>query len=80
MQSNYKLLPIATVVFKVLAWLGLGLGVLSCVLIFTGSDSNGTPRPMGVISLIAGVVYFFVFFVGAELITLVLAMEKKINS
>ena len=79
MQSNYKLLPIASMVFKVLAWISLGLGILSCVLIFTGGE-NAVPRPMGIISLITGAVYCFVFMVGAEVVTLVLGMEKKMGS
>jgi len=79
MHGNYKILPIASVVFKTLAWIGLVLGVISALIIFIGMDESGTPRWMGGITLIAGAVYFFVFFVAAEMIHLLLDMNARIK-
>ncbi len=79
MHENYKMLPIASKVFKTLAWTGLVLGAISAVLIFSGMDNSGTPRWMGGITLIAGAVYFFVFFAVAEVIKLLLDMNARIK-
>ena len=79
MHENYKMLPIASKVFKTLAWIGLVLGVISAVIIFSGMDEFGTPRWMGGVTLIAGAVYFFVFFAVAEMIRLLLDMNERIK-
>ncbi len=79
MHENYKILPIASKVFKTLAWIGLVLGGTSAVIVFSGMDNSGTPRWMGGITLIAGAVYFFVFFVVAEVIKLLLDMNARIK-
>ncbi len=79
MHENYKMLPIASKVFKTLAWVGLVLGGISAVIIFSGMDNSGTPRWMGGITLISGAVYFFVFFVVAEVIKLLLDMNARIK-
>jgi len=79
MNENYKILPVASVVFKTLAWIGLVLGIISALMIFIGMDDSGTPRWMGAVTLIAGAVYFFVFFVAAEGIHLLLNMNERIK-
>lgn len=80
MNENYKLLPIAPKVFKTLAWAGGILGIISGVIIFLGMDSDATPRVMGFAPLIAGMIYFFVFFTIAELIHLLLELHEKMDS
>jgi hypothetical protein len=79
MNGNYKMLPIASIVFKTLAWIGLVLGVISALIIFIGMDESGTPRWMGGVTLMAGAVYFFVFFVAAEMVHLQLDMSARIK-
>ena len=79
MQGKYKVLSIASPVFKTLAWTGLVLGVVSAGIILSGMDDSGAPRWMGVITLIAGAVYFFIFFVASEIIHLLLDMNERIK-
>jgi hypothetical protein len=79
MQENYRMLSIASTVFKVLAWIGLVLGIISAVVIFLGVDDSGTPRWMGAITLIAGAMYFFIFFIMAEVMRLLLDMNERIK-
>jgi len=79
MEGNYKFLSTASTVFMVLAWAGLVLGLISAGIIFSGIDDTGTPRWMGVISFLAGGMYFLVFFTGSEVIRLLLDMNERIK-
>ena len=79
MYGDYKVLPIAPKVFKVLAWIGLVLGVISALIILAGMAAPETPRWMGLITLIVGVVYFFIFTVAAEMVSLLLDMNTRIK-
>ena len=79
MYGNYKVLPIAPLIFKSLAWLGLSLGIISALVIFIGMAMPETPRWMGLITLIIGAVYFFVFTVVAEVVSLLLDMNARIK-
>ena len=79
MYGDYKVLPIAPKVFKVLAWIGLVLGVISALIILAGMAAPETPRWMGLITLIVGVVYFFIFTVAAEMVSLLLDMNARIK-
>lgn len=78
-MENYRILPIASVVLQVLAWIGLVLGVISAAIAFLGIDKSA-PTWMGIISLIAGSMYFFLFIVGSEAIKLLLDIHKKVSS
>jgi len=79
MYGNYKMLQIAPKVFKVLAWIGLCLGVISSLIVFAGGALPETPRWMGLITLVVGAVYFFIFTVAAEVISLLLDMDSRIK-
>ncbi len=79
MYANYKVLPIAPKVFKVLAWVGVALGLVSALIIFAGAAMPETPRWMGLITLIVGAVYFFFFMVASEGIKLLLEIKDKIK-
>ena len=79
MYGDYKVLPIAPKVFKVLAWIGAALGVISALIIFAGMGLPETPRWMGLVTLIVGAIYFFIFTVAAEAVTLLLDMNSKIK-
>lgn len=79
MYGDYKVLPMAPKVFKTLAWIGLALGIISAMIIFTGISSPETPRWMGLVTLIVGAVYFFIFTVAAEVVNLLLDMNSRIK-
>lgn len=79
MIEEYRVLQIAPKVFKVLAWAGVVLGVISALIIFVGMGIPETPRWMGLVTLIVGAVYFFVFSVASEVVDLLLDMNSRIK-
>ena len=79
MYGNYKVLPIAPLIFKSLAWLGLSLGIISALVIFIGMAMPETPRWTGIVTFVLGAVYFFVFTVVAEVVSLLLDMNARIK-
>ena len=79
MYGDYKVLPIAPKVFKALAWIGGGLGVISALMIFAGMGMPETPHWMGLVTLVVGAVYFFVFTVASEIVSLLLDMNSRIK-
>jgi hypothetical protein len=79
MYGDYKMLSIAPKIFKVLAWIGAALGLISALIILAGMSTPETPRWMGLITLIVGVVYFFIFTVVAEVVSLLLDMNARIK-
>lgn len=79
MYQDYKVLPVAPKVFKVLAWIGLTLGVISALVIFAGIGMPETPRWMGIITLIVGALYCFIFMAVSEGIRLLLDMNDRIK-
>ncbi len=79
MYGDYKVLPIAPKVFKGLAWVGAALGVISALIIFAGMGMPETPRWMGLVTLIVGALYCFIFMVVSEGIRLLLDMNDRIK-
>jgi hypothetical protein len=79
MYTDYKVLPVAPKIFKSLAWIGAVLGVISALILFAGMGMPETPRWMGLITLIIGAVYFFIFTVAAEVVSLLLDMDSRIK-
>ena len=79
-MRNYKILSLSSRGLKVLAWISLVLGILSAAIAFLEVNQSGVPLWIGVITLLSGVMYFFVFFVGAEVIKLLLDIHKKVVS
>lgn len=79
MYGDYKVLPVASTVFKVLAWIGGVLGVISALIIFAGMGTPETPRWMGLVTLIVGAIYFFIFSVASEVVNLLLDMNSRIK-
>jgi hypothetical protein len=79
MEEKYKFLKIGTVIFKVLAWLSVTIGVISAVIIFIGGGTPEAPRSAGFIGLLLGVVYYFIFFTVSEVIMLLLDIRNKLD-
>lgn len=79
MTKNYKILDVSSIVFKVLSWVSLVVGVVSAIIIFIGGGTPEAPRSTGFIGLLLGVVYFFIFLVTAEVITLLLEIRSKVE-
>ena len=79
MGKKYKLLEISSFVFKVLSWVSLIVGIVAAIVIFVGGGTPEAPRTTGFIGLLLGLVYFFLFLVTAEIITLLLEIRAKVD-
>jgi len=79
MEKTSKFLGIASTIFKVLAWVSVGLGIVSALVIFIGGGTPDAPRSTGFVGLLLGIIYFFVSFTVSEVITLLLSMHKKLE-
>ena len=79
MDKKYKLLEISSIIFKVLAWVSLAIGIVAAIVIFIGGGTPEAPRTTGFIGLLLGVVYFFIFLVTAEVIALLLEIRSKVE-
>jgi len=79
MEKKYKVLEISSTVFKVLSWASLAIGIIAAVVIFIGGGTPEAPKATGFIGILLGVVYFFIFLVTAEIITLLLEIRSKVE-
>ena len=79
MGKKYKLLEISSFVFIVLSWVSLAVGIVAAIVIFVGGGTPEAPRATGFIGLLLGIVYFFIFLVTAEVITLLLEIRSKVE-
>ena len=79
MDKKYKMLEISSIIFKVLSWVSLAVGIVAAIVIFVGGGTPEAPRATGFVGLLLGVVYFFIFLVTAEVITLLLEIRSKVE-
>ena len=79
MEKTYKFLKIGSIVFKVLAWVSLAVGVISAIVIFIGGGTPEAPRVTGFIGLLLGIVYFFISLIASEVIKLLLEIRCKLD-
>ncbi|HAZ10731.1 MAG: hypothetical protein AAB157_01350 [Candidatus Omnitrophota bacterium] len=79
MDKKYKVLEISSVVFKVLSWASLAIGIVAAIVIFIGGGTPEAPKATGFIGLLLGIVYFFIFLVTAEVVTLLLEIRSKVE-
>lgn len=79
MARSQKFLNISSIVFKVLAWVSVALGLISAIVIFVGGGTPEAPKITGFIGLLLGVVYFFICFTASELIRVILEIRSKLN-
>lgn len=79
MNKNYKFLETSSMIFKVLSWASLAVGFVAAIIIFIGGGTPEAPRLTGFLGLLLGVVYFFIFFVASEIVTLLLEIRSKIE-
>ena len=72
-------LTLGSTIFKVLAWVSVALGLISAIVIFIGGGTADAPRSTGLIGLLLGVVYFFIFYTASALITVLLEIRDSVN-
>ena len=76
MAEKYGFLKVSAVVFKILAWLVVILGVLGFIVILVGGGTPEAPRFTSVLALALGAIYFFIFYTASEMIKLLLDLAK----
>jgi len=90
-MKEYKFLKTARTIFKVLAWVVLGLGiVVGAIVLITGGAApmvtpDGiaapqTPRAAGVVFMIMGAFYFLILYTISEVIGILLDMKGSGSS
>ncbi|PIP67803.1 MAG: hypothetical protein COW92_04560 [Candidatus Omnitrophica bacterium CG22_combo_CG10-13_8_21_14_all_43_16] len=79
MSKNYKVLEVSSLVFKVLSWASLAIGIVAGIVIFVGGGTPEAPRATGFVGILLGVVYFYMFLVAAEVIALLLEIRSKVE-
>lgn len=79
MNKTYKFLKTAGIIFKVLSWVSLAVGIISGIVIFIGGGTPETPRLTGLLGILLGIVYFFLALTASEVITLLLDIHGKLE-
>ena len=83
-MKEYKFLKIARIIFKILAWVVLGLSVITgLIVLITGAPAVTPPgaeavpqaRAAGLIFILMGGFYFLLLFTISEIIGLLLDMK-----
>ena len=87
-MKEYKFLKAARVIFKILAWVILGLAiVVGAIILITGGGNvpvitpagievPPTPRAAGLVFMLMGVFYFFILYSISEIIAILLDMKS----
>lgn len=86
MLETYKFLRVSITVFKVLAWVSLGLQIITGVILLVVGGSpvfvggiNVPARVVGVLNFIVAIVYFFSLWLMANLIQLWLDIRSRVG-
>ncbi|MBU4149113.1 MAG: hypothetical protein KKB52_02035 [Candidatus Omnitrophica bacterium] len=79
MEKTHKFLQIGAIIFKVLAWASVVIGLVSAIIIFIGGGTPDAPRITGFIGLLLGVVYFFIFYMASCIISVLLEISDKVD-
>jgi hypothetical protein len=85
-MKEYKFLKSARVIFKVLSWIVLGLGiVVGIIVLITGGGApvltpdaeviEATPRAAGLVFMLMGAFYFLILYTISEFINILLDIK-----
>jgi hypothetical protein len=77
MEKQFRLLRTFSVIFKVLAWACLVIGIVGAIGVLVSGGTPETPRVMGPVILLVFLGYFLLFYTGGEVIQLLLAIEEN---
>ncbi len=88
-MKEYKFLKVARTIFKVLAWLVLGLGIIVGIIVLItggaiptgaltpqGTPIPSTPKAAGLIFMVMGALYFLILYAISEIIGLLLEIKE----
>ncbi len=76
MNKTYKFLSISSMIFKILSWVSLIVGIIASIVIFTGGGTPQAPKYAGIISILLGTIYLLIFFTASEAITITIRYKK----
>jgi hypothetical protein len=85
-MKEYKFLKAARIIFKVLGWVVLGLGiVVGVIVLVTGGGApvltpdaeviEATPRSAGLVFMLMGAFYFLILYTISEIINILLDLK-----
>jgi hypothetical protein len=89
-MKEYKFLKAARIIFKVLSWVVLGLGVVAgAAVLITGGGApvltpdaeviEATPRAAGFVFMLMGALYFIILYTISEIICILLDLKGSCN-
>jgi len=89
-MKEYKFLKVARIIFKVLSWAALGLGiVVGVIVLITGGGAatimpdaqviESTPRAAGLVFMLMGGIYFLILYTISEIISILLDLKGYCN-
>lgn len=89
-MKEYKFLKIARIIFKVLGWLVLVLGMATGVIILItgggaaaitpqGIEIPATPKVAGLVFMVMAAIYFFILYTVSEIINILLDLKGSSN-
>lgn len=79
MYTDYKMLSVAPLIFKVLSWTTIVFGAIASVIVLAGGVLPEIPRWMGLVTLMVSAFYFFIFTVVSEVIRLLQEIKEKVK-
>ncbi|MFA5370139.1 MAG: hypothetical protein WC300_05440 [Candidatus Omnitrophota bacterium] len=81
-MQGYRFLGSARLIFKILSWLSLGIGIVSCVITLIAGPSaqavqalEAAPKAAGFVFLIMGCIYFLILHTISEIIRILLDIK-----
>ena len=77
MQNSHRILNISSIIFKVLAWSALLVGMVGSVGLLVSGGTPATPRSNSAVILFVSALYFVIFFTVSEVIKMLLAIEQN---
>ncbi len=89
-MKEYKFLKASRVIFKVLGWVALALGVITGIIVLVtgggaptmtpqGVEIPPTPKTAGLIFMVMGAFYFLILYTISEIISILLDIKYNSN-
>ena len=77
MPDRFRILRVIAVLFKVIAWAALLVGIIGAVGLFLSKGNPATPKGVSFVILLVSSLYFMVFFALSEIIHLLFVIEQQ---
>ncbi|MDD5747230.1 MAG: hypothetical protein PHO30_08215 [Candidatus Omnitrophica bacterium] len=77
MEGKIKFLNIASIIFKVLAWVSAVFFVVVSIIVLVGAGGPDAPQAASIVFILGGGIYFLILYCLAEGINLLIAIYEK---